>query len=148
MRYLFEFLHAFVKGHGSGFTGDGFQLFFQLCPALFTHDQLVFAFLTFHIRGYKTVSKYFEVYWLTDAALLPVDRPRIRFLFVGTNPAVRLTSLLPSRKTNLPLALLQGVTTAHKGLAPVGLVLIINLLLVRTFDYINYSRHTQKLQRS
>ena len=139
------------KVMGVGFTGDGFQLFFQLCPALFTHDQLVFAFFTFYIRGYKTVSKYFEVYWLTDAALLPVDRPRIRFLFVGTNPAVRLTSLLPSRKTNLPIALLQGslsrywfgITPEHKGFAPVGLVLIINLLLVRTFDYIYHSRHTQ-----
>jgi hypothetical protein len=61
----------------------------------------------------------------------------IQFLFVSTNLAVWLTLVHGSPQTTLPLALLQGVTPAHSGLAPFGTFISMN--------YIYHSRHTQRV---
>src|SRR5690606_24566072 len=58
----------------------------------------------------------------------------MQFLFVRTNHAVWLTLVLTSRLATLPLALLQDVTPAHRGLSPFG--------LFKSMNYIYHSRHT------
>jgi len=70
----------------------------------------------------------------------------MQFLFVRTNHAVWLTSVLTSRLATpvsstgqaLPLALLQDVTPVHRGLPPFG--------LFKSMNYIYHSRHTQRIK--
>jgi hypothetical protein len=59
------------------------------------------------------------------------------FLFVSTDTAVWLTSVLTSQLATLPLAWLPGTTPALTGLSPFG--------TLNFMSYIHHSRHTQHL---
>jgi hypothetical protein len=52
--------------------------------------------------------------------LTQATMPRIPFLFVSSNNAVSLTSVLPSLVATLQLTLLLGTTPAYKGLTSFG----------------------------
>src|SRR5665647_95581 len=71
---LFELLNSFVEGTWSSLPCDGFEFLLKRFPAFFANNHLVFALLSFHICGHKSVTQYREVYRFADSAFLPVDR--------------------------------------------------------------------------
>ena len=70
---LLLLLDALIKGAGRGFAGNSFQVLFEPLPTLFTHYQLVLAFVAFAIGGYELIAQYPEVYRPSDTALFLID---------------------------------------------------------------------------
>ncbi len=70
------------------------------------------------------------------------------FLFVSTDTAVWLTSVLTSQLATLPLAWLPGTTPALTGLSPIGRHRLADGEAFGTLNFMSYihrSRHTPKI---
>ena len=54
--HLFKLLDPLIKSLRAGFTGNGFEISFELLPPFLTHRQSVFAFVPFLERRRKPVA--------------------------------------------------------------------------------------------